>query len=438
MKVELSLPKQNWGDWHVHWSQKPINSDKSWDEIKDLLQLKLCNTNIHTYTSCFMELQQQEKESLAAYVHRFKTEAKRCNFTNDSTTIRIFIKELKNAHSLATCIYEKGPQMLTEAILEVEKLNAVQQLTPMIIPPSTVNVMSLEEDYCFQYQEQGHIAQNYSHIRYYECSEYGHIVMDCPHRIPLSGTPAIHHKPPRSCHARSRSRHHCEERDGQSQSRSQSHFRNHCSLSWCNSYRDCSRSQHWDGCSHHRSSSQWLHSICRGHSHQSCHDTPNQPHRRSSTHRSSSAYQSRDCSRSDSWPSYQSSRQDSHRSSSHSSRSWEKPHPKKNTRVKIEDPHMDYYSSNDHSSDLGGIWSFKLTEPSPRSDSHEQGGLPTHDQVTVALIMDCPTITGHAGKCYKALIDSGAAISLIRHSTYQVEHGRQITNDSIGNDSTSS
>ena len=33
--------------------------------------------------------------------------------------------------------------------------------------------------------------------------------------------------------------------------------------------------------------------------------------------------------------------------------------------------------------------------------------------------MDCPTITVHAGECYKALIDSGAAISLIRYSTYQ-------------------
>ena len=36
--------------------------------------------------------------------------------------------------------------------------------------------------------------------------------------------------------------------------------------------------------------------------------------------------------------------------------------------------------------------------------------------------MDCPTVTIHAGKWYQALIDSGAAISLIRHSTYkQVE-----------------
>ena len=59
------------------------------------------------------------------YAHQFKTEAKRCNFKNDAATIRIFFKGLKNAHSLATCIYEKGPQTLNDAISEVEKLNAV-------------------------------------------------------------------------------------------------------------------------------------------------------------------------------------------------------------------------------------------------------------------------------------------------------------------------
>ena len=135
-----------------------INFDKSWDEIKDLLWLKLYNANIHTYTSCFMEIQQWEKETLAAYIHQFKTEAKICNFTNDATTIRIFNKGLKNALNLATHIYEEGLQMLTDAISVVEKLNAVQQLTAMIIPPSTVNVMSLEEDHCFQCQDQGHIS----------------------------------------------------------------------------------------------------------------------------------------------------------------------------------------------------------------------------------------------------------------------------------------
>ena len=41
-----------------------------------------------------------------------------------------------------------------------EKLNAVQQLTAMIIPPSTVNMMSNDEDHSFQCQEQGHIARN--------------------------------------------------------------------------------------------------------------------------------------------------------------------------------------------------------------------------------------------------------------------------------------
>ena len=41
------------------------------------------------------------------------------------------------------------------------------------------------------------------------------------------------------------------------------------------------------------------------------------------------------------------------------------------------------------------------------------------ETITMACIMDCPTITVHACKCYKALIDSGAAISLLRYSTYQ-------------------
>ena len=71
-----------------------------------------------------------------------KQRAKRCNFTNDAAAIRIFIKGLHNAHSLATIIHEKGPQMFTDAISEVEKFNAIQQLTAMIIPPFMINVMA--------------------------------------------------------------------------------------------------------------------------------------------------------------------------------------------------------------------------------------------------------------------------------------------------------
>ena len=45
-----------------------------------------------------------------------------------------------------------------DAISEVEKLQAAQELTATLIPSSTVNVMSNEEDHCFQCQEAGHIA----------------------------------------------------------------------------------------------------------------------------------------------------------------------------------------------------------------------------------------------------------------------------------------
>ena len=50
---------------------------------------------------------------------------------------------------------------------------------------------------------------------------------------------------------------------------------------------------------------------------------------------------------------------------------------------------------------------------------HEWGEPPVEETITVACIMDCPTITVHAGKWYKALIDSGAAISLLRYSAYK-------------------
>ena len=77
-----------------------LTSGECWDNIKDLLCLKLCNSDIHTSVSCFMDIQQKEKESLAAYIHPFKREAKRCNFTNSTATIRIFVKGLGNAQML--------------------------------------------------------------------------------------------------------------------------------------------------------------------------------------------------------------------------------------------------------------------------------------------------------------------------------------------------
>ena len=53
-----------------------LTSGKCWEEIKDLLLLKICNSDIHTSVSHFMDIQQKDKESLAGFIHRFKREAR--------------------------------------------------------------------------------------------------------------------------------------------------------------------------------------------------------------------------------------------------------------------------------------------------------------------------------------------------------------------------
>ena len=169
---------------------KALIAQKSWDEIKDSLHLKISNADIHTSISQFMDIQQTDKESLATYVHRFKWEANRCKFNNDAATIRIFLKGLKNAHTIATKVYEKGPQTLSEAIKEVEKLQAAQQITSSLLPTSSVNTMSSNNDRCFQCQEVSHMAHYCPHIWCYDCDNYGHVAMDCPDKILPSGTPA--------------------------------------------------------------------------------------------------------------------------------------------------------------------------------------------------------------------------------------------------------
>ena len=49
-----------------------LMSNKTWEEIKDSLHLKICNLDMHTSVSCFMGIQQKENESLAAYIHTLK------------------------------------------------------------------------------------------------------------------------------------------------------------------------------------------------------------------------------------------------------------------------------------------------------------------------------------------------------------------------------
>ena len=126
-----------------------LTAQKNWEEIKDSLHLKISNADIHTSISHFMDIQKTDRESLATYVHRLKSEASRCKFNNDAATIQIFLKGLKSAHTIATKVYEKGPQPLAEAIKEVEKLQATQQITSTLLPTSLVNTMSSDNDRCF-------------------------------------------------------------------------------------------------------------------------------------------------------------------------------------------------------------------------------------------------------------------------------------------------
>ena len=97
-------------------------------------------------------------------------------------------------YTLAAQVYQKEPQTLADVIREVEKLQAAQQLTATLLPSSTVNVMSSDDNKCFQCQESGHMACHCPIIRCFNCNEYGHVAADCPDKIPPSGTLACHGK----------------------------------------------------------------------------------------------------------------------------------------------------------------------------------------------------------------------------------------------------
>ena len=75
-----------------------------------------------------------------------------------------------------------------EAIKEIEKLQAAQQITSTLLPTSLVNTMSSDNDRCFQCQEIGYMACYCPHIQCYDCYNDGHVAMDCLDKILPSGT----------------------------------------------------------------------------------------------------------------------------------------------------------------------------------------------------------------------------------------------------------
>ena len=289
-----------------------------------------------------MDIQQKEKESLAAYMHHFKREASRCKFDNDATTIRSFIKGLKNAHTLATRVYERGPQSLADAIREVEKLQAAQQLTSNLLPPSSVNILSSDDGRCLQCQETGHIAHYCPHIRCFDCDNYGHVAVDCPNKILPSGIPAqCRDNNTRKCDRSTSQNNNCNRHhyhDHQDRHRfSRSHNPRYRSNSCSDSHRSHSRSFHWPSCnstSCHRSWSTY-------------HYWWDTPHSRSSSCRSFS----RDNNRSRTHTYNKHHHKISTRPSSSSNQTPLKTKDRKYKQVTIDDPPSEYYSSDEQDSD---------------------------------------------------------------------------------------
>ena len=102
------------------------HEDKPWPHIKEQLRNHLNNASIHTYTLRFMEIQQKDSETLTAYIHRFKKEAKHCDFNSHPAKIRIFLKGLISSSKIAPGVYEKGPNTMEDAISIVEKISSAQ------------------------------------------------------------------------------------------------------------------------------------------------------------------------------------------------------------------------------------------------------------------------------------------------------------------------
>ena len=108
------------------WDLIKEHKDKPWPHIKEQLRNHLNHASIPTYSSRLIEIQQKDSETLTAYIHRFKNEAKHCNFDSHPAKIRIFLKGLINSSKIAPGVYKKGPETIEDAISIVERISSAQ------------------------------------------------------------------------------------------------------------------------------------------------------------------------------------------------------------------------------------------------------------------------------------------------------------------------
>ena len=195
------------------------HESQPWHHIKEQLCNRLNNASIDTYTSRFMEIQQKDSETLTAYIHRFKKEAKHCNFNSHPAKIRIFLKGLTNSSRIAPSVYEKGPTTIEDAISIVEKISSAQRIPASFSQNHRVRMMKrgcnehhapeqhhtqnhhqpIDQD-CSNCGQLGHPWFTCPHIICDGCNQRGHIYRHCWERIPPSGTSS----PPDNHHPRGR------------------------------------------------------------------------------------------------------------------------------------------------------------------------------------------------------------------------------------------
>ena len=150
-----------------------------------------------------MEIQQKDSETLTTYIHRFKKEAKHCNFDSHPAKIRIFLKGLINSSRITLSVYEQGPTTIEDAIGIVEKISSAQHIAASFSQNHQISMMKrgpndhhMPNQDCSNCGQLGHPWFTCPRIICDRCNQCGHIYRHCWDRLPLSGTaspPKNHH-----------------------------------------------------------------------------------------------------------------------------------------------------------------------------------------------------------------------------------------------------
>ena len=141
------------------------------------------------------KFQQKDSETLTAYIHRFKKEAKHCDFNSHPAKLRIFLKGLINSSKIAPGVYEKGPTTIEDAISIVEKISSAQHIAASFSQNHQISMMKrgstdhhTPSQACSNCAQLGHPWFTCPHIVCHGCNQYDHILRHCWDRIPPSGT----------------------------------------------------------------------------------------------------------------------------------------------------------------------------------------------------------------------------------------------------------